>query len=61
MCVEVIWIHGENGGGLVGEENSKIQYERCEVERKVTEWMDGMKRTLNEKSNVRGVRKDDFV
>ena len=23
-CVEVVWTHGENGGGPVGEENSRI-------------------------------------
>ena len=26
-----VWIHGENGRGLVGEEKSRIQCERCEV------------------------------
>ena len=41
MCVEVIWTHGENGGGPVGEENSSIQYERCEVKRKAMNRMDG--------------------
>ena len=37
----MIWTHGENGGGPVGEENSRIQYERCEVERKAMNGMDG--------------------
>ena len=33
-CVEATWTHGGNGGGPVGEENGRIQCERCEVERK---------------------------
>ena len=40
-CVEVVWKHRENGGGQVGEENSRIQCERCEVGRKGTKGMDG--------------------
>ena len=40
-CVEVAWIHGENGGGPVCEGNSRIQCERCEVERKATNDVDG--------------------
>ena len=42
--------HGENGGGLVVEENSRMRCERCEVERRPqTGWMDGMRRALNER------------
>ena len=35
------WTHEENGGGLVSEENSMIQCERCEVEWKAMKGMDG--------------------
>ena len=42
MCVEVVWTHGENGRGLVGEENSKIQCERLEIEWKAMNGMDGL-------------------
>ena len=24
VCVEVVWTHEEKGGGLIGEENSRI-------------------------------------
>ena len=49
----------ENGGGPVGEENSS---ERYEVERKVTNGMDGRYEKKAEwKRNVCGVRKDDCV
>ena len=34
------FVHGENGGGLVGEENSRIQCKRSEVERKAINGMD---------------------
>ena len=46
FCDQYVWTQGENGRGPVGEENSKIQCERCEVERKATNRMDGW----NEKS-----------
>ena len=35
------WTHTDNGRGPVGEENSRIRCENCEVERKVTNGMDG--------------------
>ena len=29
-CAEMVWTHGENGGGSVGEENSsRIRCKRC--------------------------------
>ena len=37
----MVWTHGENRGGLVGKENSRIRCERCEVESKVMNRMDG--------------------
>ena len=37
----MVWIHGENGGGLFGEENSRMQCERCKVEGKAINRMDG--------------------
>ena len=40
-CVEVVWTHVENGRGPVGEKNSRIRCERCEVERKTMSGMDG--------------------
>ena len=35
------YTHGENGRGLISEENSRIQCERCEVQRKTTNGIDG--------------------
>ena len=35
----MVWRQGENGP--VGEENSRIRCERCEVERKAMNGMDG--------------------
>ena len=50
MCVEVVWTHGENEGGQVGKENSRIRCKRREVERKAkTGWMNGVRRALNER------------
>ena len=40
-CVEVVWTLGENGGGPICEENNRIRCERCEVERKAMNRMDG--------------------
>ena len=37
-CVAVVWIHGENGGALISEEENRI---RCEFKRKATNGMDG--------------------
>ena len=37
----MVWTHEENEGGLVGEETSRIQCERCEVERKAKNGMNG--------------------
>ena len=39
QSVEVVWTHEEKGGGLIGEENSRIQCERCEFEKKDTKGM----------------------
>ena len=41
MCVELVWTHGENRGKPDGEENSKIQCKRYEVERKAMNGLDG--------------------
>ena len=40
-CVEVVWTHGKNGGVPVSEEKSRIQCERCEVEKKAMNEIDG--------------------
>ena len=39
--VEVVWTHGENGGGLVAEEKSRIRCEKCDIEIKATSGMEG--------------------
>ena len=36
----MFWTYGENGRGLVGEENSRIQCEMCEVDRKAMKGME---------------------
>ena len=57
-CVEVVWTHGENGGGPVGEKNSRTQCESVKLRGRLrTGWRDGVKRVLNK----RGARKDDCV
>ena len=40
-CVEVIWTHAENRGGQVYEETNRILCEKCEVERKFMNVMEG--------------------
>ena len=46
MCVEVVWSR-EGNGGLIREETSKIQCERCEVEKKAINGMvDNMKKNV---------------
>ena len=39
MSVEVVWTHGENGGGTVDEGTSRTQCERCEIEWQATNRM----------------------
>ena len=54
---------GENGGWPVGKENSRIQCEMCEAERKAMNGMDG-RMVLNERWMKRGMsrlRKDDYA
>ena len=55
-CVEVVWTHGENGGGPVGEENCR----RCEVESKTTNRMDEWcEKSTEMKRNICEGGKDD--
>ena len=56
----VVWIHGENGGESVDEENSKIWCEKCEIERKAINRMDGQcEKSIELKRNACGARKDE--
>ena len=58
--VEVVCTHGENGGGPVGEENSRIQCMRCEFERKTKNGMDGCcEKSVQLKRNICKAMKDD--
>ena len=41
VYVEVVWTRVGNGGRLFGEGNNWIRCERCEVERKAKNGMDG--------------------
>ena len=38
----MVWTRVENGGELVGEENTRIRCKSCKVERRATSWMDGL-------------------
>ena len=41
QCVGVVWTQGGNWRVSVGEDNSRIWCERCELERKTTNMLDG--------------------
>ena len=55
----MVWTHGENGGGPVGEEKSRTQCESVRLRGSLrTGWMDSVK-SVEQKRNVCGARKDD--